>query len=543
MGPERRLGIFIYARIIVSFLFLASTILLSLQNPVEAQDQFQTGLIRLMAFSFIFSVVSHFAFKVERFRFFIIYLQTIWDLLFVTILLLFTGGINSPYSFLYLLSIMNAGVLLGRREALYTASLCAILYGAMVDFQYFGMLSVIGLSQADAVQLGAFHLFYTIFLNLIGFCLTAFITGYLFERTRETEDALRDKTVDYEELYRLNTTIVSNVESGLLTITPQGNIRVFNRYAETVTGRFQADVYDMPLIAVFPALSEVLEYPDTVFVREFEYEPPGGGRMILGCSSMPFTDMQGQPAGVIINFTDLTDLKRMEAALKRADRLAALGEISARMAHEIRNPLAAMSGSVQLLAEHGTIEESDRRLLAIVLREADRLNSLISDFLAYARPTPPHKERIELRPLCEDMCVLLASDSRFKQVNLVDLVPGHMIVRADVNQLRQVLLNLLHNAAEAMPGGGRVELEAHFQLSGADGFNKAPAAVITVTDSGGGIDGDTAAHLFEPFWTTKPDGSGLGLATTYRIIEAHGGTILAESPPEGGCRFTILLPI
>jgi two-component system sensor histidine kinase PilS (NtrC family) len=543
MGPERRLGIFIYARIIVSFLFLASTVLLSLQNPGEAQDQFQTGLIRLMAFSFIFSVVSHLALKIQRFRFFITYLQTIWDLLFVTVLLLFTGGISSPYSFLYLLSIMNAGVLLGRREALYTASLCAILYGAMVDFQYFGLLSVIGLSQADAVQLGAVHLFYTIFLNLIGFCLTAFITGYLYERARESEDALRDKTVDYEELYRLNTTIVSNVESGLLTITPQGNIRVFNRYAETVTGKSQAEVYDKPLVTVFPVLSEVLEYPDTVFIREFEYEPLGRERMILGCSTMPFTDIQGQPAGVIINLTDLTDLKRMEAALKKADRLAALGEISARMAHEIRNPLAAMCGSVQLLSEHGTIDDSDRRLLTIVQREADRLNSLITDFLAYARPASPHKERIELRPLCEDMLVLLASDSRFSGVSLVDLVPGHMIVRADVNQLQQVLLNLLHNAVEAMPDGGRIELEAHFQLSGADGFKKAPAAVITVTDSGTGIDAETAAHLFEPFWTTKPDGSGLGLATTYRIIEAHGGTILAESPPEGGCRFTIMLPI
>ncbi len=413
----------------------------------------------------------------------------------------------------------------------------------MVDFQYFGLLSAIGLSQADAVQLGASHLFYTIFLNLIGFCLAAFITGYLYERARESEVALRDKTVDYEELHRLNTTIVSNVESGLLTITPQGNIRVFNRYAETVTGWSQAEVYDRPLVTVFPALVEVLEYPDTVFDREFEYEPAGRERMIIGCSSLPFTDMQGHLAGVIINLTDMTDMKRMEAALKRADRLAALGEISARMAHEIRNPLAAMCGSVQLLAEHGTREESDRRLLAIVVREADRLNSLITDFLAYARPAPPHKERIELRALCEDMCVLLASDNRFKRVRFVDLVPGHMMVRADVNQLRQVLLNLLHNAAEAMPDGGRVELEAHFQLSGAGGFNKAPVAVIAVTNSGSGLDAETAAHLFEPFWTTKPDGSGLGLATTYRIIEAHGGTIMAESPPEGGCRFTIMLPI
>ncbi|HEX9079751.1 MAG TPA: ATP-binding protein, partial [Desulfuromonadaceae bacterium] len=478
-----------------------------------------------------------------KFQFFITYLQAIWDLLFVTVLLLFTGGITSPYSFLYLLSIMNAGVLLGRREALYTASLCAILYGAMLDFQYFGLLTPIGLSQADAQLLGASHLFYTIFLNLIGFCLTAVITGYLHERARETEDALRDKTVDYEELHRLSTTIVSNMESGLLTVTPQGTIRLFNRYAETLTGRSQAEIYDAPLATVFPALAGIVGGPDSVASTEFTYEPPGRERMILGCSVVPFSDTQGQPAGVIINFKDLTELKRMEEALKRADRLAALGELSARMAHEIRNPLASMSGSVQLLAQQGSIADGDRRLLSIVLREADRLNVLITEFLAYARPASPAKERVELRNLCSDMCTLLASDSRFARLNLVNLVPGHMNVRADINQLRQVLLNLLRNAAEAMTGSGRVEIAAHFQLSGADGFRKAPAAVITVTDSGSGIDAETAAHLFEPFWTTKQDGSGLGLAISYRIIEAHGGTITAESPPDGGCRFTIMLPI
>lgn len=543
MGPERRLRIFIYARIVVSFLFLASTVLLSIQDPAAAQDQLQAGLIKLMAFSFIFSVVSHFALKLRKFRYFITYLQTIWDLLFVTVLLLFTRGVLSPYSFLYLLSIMNAGVLLGRREALYTASLCGILYGAIVDFQYFGMLSAIGLNQADAQQLGASHIFYTIFLNLIAYFLTAFITGYLYERARESEDALRDKTVDYEELHRLSTTIVSNVESGLLTVTPLGRIRVFNRYAELVTGRYLADVYDTPLDRVFPEMTAILEELDTASSGEFVYEPRGKERMILGYSAVPFTDMQGEKAGVIVNFKDLTDLKRMEAALKKSDRLAALGELSARMAHEIRNPLAAMSGSVQLLAERSNIAESDRRLFTIVLREADRLNSLITDFLAYARPASPTKERIELRHLCDDMCMLLASDSRFSQVSISNLVPGHIVVRADLNQLRQVLINLLQNAAEAMPDGGRVELEANFRLNGADGFQKAPVAVITLTDTGCGITAETAAHLFEPFWTTKNDGSGLGLAITHRIIEAHGGAITAESSPDGGCRFTIILPI
>lgn len=543
MSHDRRLRIFIYARIVVTFLFLASTIVLNLQEPEAIDEHSNTGMVRLMAFSFLFSVISHFSQKIPRFRFFVTYLQTIWDLLFVTVLLLFTGGVTSPYSFLYLLSIMNAGVLLGRREALYTASLCGILYGAILDFQYFGLLAPIGLSQAPALQLGAKHLFYNIFLNLMGFCLTAVITGYLSGMAKQSEEALREKIVDYEELKQLSTTIVSNIESGLMTVTPEGNIRVFNRYAEVLTGKSQAEVYDVQLNTIFPAMVGILKNLYNTSNGEFSCVGPGKEMMVLGYSAVPFTDSKGEPAGVIINFKDLTSIKRMEKALKHSDRLAALGEISARMAHEIRNPLAAMSGSVQLLAEQGSIVDSDRRLLAIVVRESDRLNVLITDFLAYARPASPLKERIDLSVLTEDMRLLVASDGRFDGIGISNFVPSGMKVIADANQLRQVLINLFHNAADAMPQGGEIKIDAHFQLSGVEDTLPPPVAVITVVDTGTGIAPETVANLFEPFWTTKPEGTGLGLAIVYRIIEGHGGIIRVDSPPDGGCRFTIMLPV
>ncbi|KAA0895236.1 two-component system sensor histidine kinase NtrB [Oryzomonas rubra] len=543
MGLERKLRLFIYARIVVSFLFLASTVLLNYQDLTSAEGHLQSGLIRLMAFSFLFSLCCLLFLRLQRYHAFIAYLQTIWDLLFVTVLLLFTNGILSPYSFLYLLSIMSAGLLLGGRQALYAASLCSILYGSIVDLQYFGLLASIGLSRSDAQQLGASHIFYTIFFNLMGFYLTALITSFLSARARESEEALREKTVNYDELERLSTSIVSNLESGLLTITPAGRIRVFNRYAEMITGMTQADAYNTRLVDIFPALADIAGNMDSRMDGEFEYELPSDETMTLGYNAVSFCDSQGVSAGAIVNFKDLTSMKRMETALKRADRLAALGEISARMAHEIRNPLAAMSGSVQMLAEHGSVSEDDQRLLKIVLREAGRLNGLITDFLAYARPSSPCKERFELRPLVEDLIMLLSSDSHFSTVSFRNLVAAHILIQADINQLRQVLLNLFRNSAEAMPEGGVVGIESRFQLSGADGFNKTPAAVITVTDSGCGIDNTTAVHLFEPFWTTKAEGSGLGLAVTYRIIEAHGGTITVESPPEGGCCFTIMLPV
>jgi two-component system sensor histidine kinase PilS (NtrC family) len=543
MGPERRLRLFIYARIVVSFLFLASTVLLSYNEPASAQAMFRSGIVRLMAFSFAFSCISHFALRLRKFSFFTIYLQTIWDVFFVTILLLFTGGILSPYSFLYLLAIMNAGVLLGRREALYTASLCGILYGTIVDFQFFGLLESIGLSQADARQLGASHLFYTIFLNLMGFGLSAFITGYLAERARMSEVALRENIVNYEEISQLNTKIVSNIDTGLLTTNSQGKIRVFNPYAEYLTGMSQEDAYDKPISSLFPELSNCIESMTETTRGEFEYVTQDGLHMILGFSAAPFEENDIHSASVIINFRDITGIRRMEEALKRADRLAALGELSARMAHEIRNPLAAMSGSVQMLAERGSIGGNDGRLLQIVLRESDRLNKLITDFLSYARPPLPHKVVVDLKTLIEDIRLLLFADSRFDHIDIVNRVPPNVLIQADIHQISQVLINLLHNSADAMSESGTIVIESRFLLSGADGFRKSPAVRISVTDSGKGIDTETAKHIFEPFWTSKSNGTGLGLAIVYRIIEAHGGSIKITSPPSGGCCFTIMLPV
>ncbi len=531
MGSERRLRLFIYARIIVSFLFLATTLLLEFQNSSVGTERFQPGIIRLMAFSFVFSVSSLFFSNKQKYTQFLTNLQIIWDLLFVTVLVLFTGGILSSYSFLYLLSIMVAGMLLGRRQALYTASLCGILYGTILDFQYFGYLSFIGLSQEDAYQVGALRLFYMISFNLIAFGLTAFITGLLAERARLSEEALQRSSIDYFELAQLNSAIVAHSESGLLTTTVAGRIRVFNPYAEAIVGLSQSDAYDKQIETVFPQLSDFFNLS---VQREFEYLTADGTIVTLGYRVDPFNNSNGFLAGYIVNFRDITDIRRMEAALKKADRLAALGELSARMAHEIRNPLAALCGSVQLLSSAATLQEHDSRLLSIVTREAERLDALISEFLIYARPATPQLQRIRLQPYIDEEFLFLAQDHRFVSITLHNLVPDSVEVTVDSNQFHQVIVNLLQNAADAMPDGGEIRVECSCD----------PATIhIRITDSGFGLPEDGERHLFEPFWTTKPAGTGLGLAISYRIIEAHGGSLSAESPPGGGCTFIIALPV
>lgn len=532
-GSERRLRLFIYARIIVYFLFLASTLLLKYQDLFVETEHYQPGIIRLMALSFLFSLLSLLSLKRHKFTPFLTYLQVIWDLLFVTVLLLFTGGIQSPYSFLYLLSIMIAGMLLGRRQALYTASLCGILYGAILDFQYFGYLSFIGLSQEDAYQVGALKLLYTITFNLIAFGLTAFITGLLAERARLSEEALQRSSIDYAELAQLNSVIVAHSDSGLLTTTISGRIRVFNPYAEAITGLSHSDTYDKDILSIFPQLSDFYDLCSNSRKREFEYQASDATVISLGYRVAPFNDAKGMLAGYIMNFRDITNFRRMEVALKKADHLAALGELSARMAHEIRNPLAALSGSVQLLSITANIKEHDAKLLTIVSRETERLDALITEFLMYARPAPPQLKKIILYTYIQDELLFLLQDPRFAATTLQNLVPMDAAVTVDPNQLHQVLVNLLQNAADATSEGGEITIE---------GSVSPDVVSISITDNGTGMAKNTAKHLFEPFWTTKPTGTGLGLAISYRIIEAHGGTLSVELPPEGGSRFVITLP-
>ena len=533
MGSERRLRLFIYARILVSFLFLAATFILEFKNITVETERYQTGVIRLMAFSFVFSIISLVLLKKLRFTQLLTNIQVVWDVLFVTVLILFTGGILSPYSFLYLLSIMIAGMLLGRRQALYTASLCGILYGTILDFQYFGYLSFIGLSQEDAHQFGDLRLFYTIAFNLIAFGLTAFVTGLLAERARLSEEALQRSSIDYNELAQLNSAIVTHSESGLLTTTVTGRIRVFNPYAEAIVGLSQIDAYDKLIETVFPQLSGCINADNDATELEFEYCRGDGTVIILGYRVASFADSNGTLAGYIVSFRDVTNFRRLEAALKKADRLAALGELSARMAHEIRNPLAALCGSVQLLSSAKDLPECDSRLLAIVTREAERLELLMSEFLMYARPTSPQAERIALFDVIRDEFIFLGNDPRFAKVTLQNLVPASVEVTVDPNQFHQVIINLLQNASDALIDGGWIKIEC----------SESPeATIITVTDNGSGIAAESAQNLFEPFWTTKPAGSGLGLAISYRIIEAHGGSLSVESPSSGGCRFVITLP-
>jgi two-component system sensor histidine kinase PilS (NtrC family) len=544
MNEKKRLAWFILIRVAVVSLFLISTVILNAREPESAGAVELTGLYRLIIPTYLFSIASLIILKLSRvLQRALTYAQIIWDVLLVTLLLLLTGGINSPYSFLYMLSIINASVFLARREAFYTASLCGILYGAILDFQYYGKLTGIGLSQVLAQQYDARYILYTIFVNILAFYLTAFLTGYLAERVRKSESALKEKVIDYEELERLNSSVVSNIDSGLISINNDGRIRVFNHHAGELTGITQEAAYDRPLAEVIDGFASFDDKILTFCEGEIGYKTLKGDQMIFGFRSVPFPDKEGNRAGVIIHFKDLTQMKRMKEQLQKADRLAAIGELSARIAHEIKNPLASISGSVQLISLDDRIAGADKKLLEIIVRETERLNELINDFLAYARPSQPMKIPVHLRQLIVDMTVILAADPRFTNITIQNNCQERLTLAVDRDQIRQVFWNLLLNAAEAMPAGGTIKIDAVVGKDREAVNSQEGKAKIIITDNGTGMTMNNVKRVFEPFFTTKSGGTGLGLAIVYRIIESHGGTIFVESTVDVGTTFTICLPV
>jgi len=243
-------------------------------------------------------------------------------------------------------------------------------------------------------------------------------------------------------------------------------------------------------------------------------------------------------AGKIMLFTDLTEVKRLERRLRQADRLKAVGELAASIAHEIRNPLASIASSIEMLGESASLDAGEQRLLRIVLNESDRLNHIIEEFLAYARERVPSLAPRDLRAIVEDVVELFQNNAAAATGTTIEVrapeVPPR--VPADDEQLKQVFYNLLRNATDAMPDGGKIEIEI-------EPWTAEPATVcVRVHDTGCGISPEVLEHVFEPFYSTKRQGLGIGLALAEKIVRAQRGTIAVESRPGAGTTFTITLP-
>jgi two-component system sensor histidine kinase PilS (NtrC family) len=437
------------------------------------------------------------------------------DVAIATVLVFLTGGPESPFTFTYLLVVVGASILLGQWGALAAAAACSVSFLVLAAAVSSGTIRT-------PVPLGTLSVGRLAFLcasNVLAQFLTAVLTGFLARQLTTAGGRLSARERDLRELTRLQQQILSAMPSGLLTCDVEGRITYVNRAARQILG---LDAAGTPA-----SVEELIPGVRTLFTGKPRSEvtvTTPAGRRILG---LTVSALGVPPAPLLVVFQDLTDLRRAEQELRRADRMAELGALSAQLAHEIRNPLAAMRGSAQLLSPGA--DPDTERLVGILTREADRLGDLVSDFLAFARPPTPVLRPCDLDELVRQTIELLSSDPLASGVE-IEVERGGLRAEVDPDQMRQVLLNLLRNALAAAGKGGRVRTF----FSRVDGQVR-----IHVWDSGGSIATADLPRIFEPFFTKRTGGTGLGLSTVHSIVRAHGGQIEVSSSPGEGTEFVV----
>ena len=458
------------------------------------------------------------------------YVQIVGDVAFAAALVYLTGGADSLFTFLYLLAIVNGGILLARQGAWFAACCAFAVHIGLVLLLQFGVVD-----PADGVGLHRLRwveLYQAVFTHAAAFGLTAVVASYVAGQLERAGARAEVAEESLSKLGALHDAIVRSISSGILTTDEHNQITFLNRAGEDILGCGAADLRGKGIEVVFPVLRSALEGSGKRL--EGTWLRPDGASRVLGFSINPLIDEQGRRLGTAAVFQDLTPYRDLEARAARSERLATVGELSAGLAHELRNPLASMSGSIELLAATGSYSDEDRRLFAIVLREADRLNGLVTDFLGFARPAAPEPTDVALPELLSEVVQVFAADPRIARVHLESALAA-ATARIDPAQIKQVLWNLLLNAAQASVDGGRIVLRC-------GRGTRRGTAFVSVEDEGGGISAEVLPRIFDPFFTTKPQGTGLGLATVHRIVDAHGGQVEVTSRPGEGTRFTLVLP-
>lgn len=498
--------------------------------------------------SYILSLFYFFLLKLTKNIKITLYIQAICDVLMITGLVYATGGIISIYAVFYTLVIIYSVLFLERRGGLIIASACSICYGLLLDLEYYKILTPLYAIVSQDNPFTAGYVFSRIIIYILSFYLIAFLAIFVVEQEKKTRTLLQEKETAFDQLDLLHRSIIESVDTGILTINLRGQIKSFNRAAEEITGYSFAEVEDKNIVDLFPEYGDLLENIHTgghldsqqsrveMYIESHEKKP-----LTLGCSASFLNDGTGKRIGDILVFQDLTAIKKMELILEKNRRLAFIGEMAAGLAHEMRNPLASISGSIQVLHKSLPLNETDERLMHIILRGKDQLESFMRDFLLLSRPTPGMPEMIKITDIIEEILesIRYLPDWR-DDIQVIKSLQDHLpFIRANKTEIRQLIWNVLMNAIQSMPNGGRVTIETGKDTP--DIF-AGQFLEIKISDNGQGIMENDLGKIFEPFYTTREKGTGLGLAIVNRIVEGHAGKIKVDSRSGEGTTFTIWLP-
>ncbi len=465
-----------------------------------------------------------------------LYLQIGTDLILATVLVFHSRGIESPFVSFYLLIIIYCCLSLGRNGGMAGAALSTILYAGAITY------GRIGNETLNQTIIDPQQATFRIAAHALGFWAVAFLGTYLYKSLQAIESQLKEKIESLSQLQKLNEHIVRSIRSGLITTDLDGRIAVFNNAAEELTGRSARDVIDKSIEHVIGEdfwkriLGADLLKNEKAMRHEAWVSHPDGGKRFLGFSVSPLMDHGHQLLGYILSFQDLTEIIRLEEEVRLKDRMAAIGRMAAGIAHEIRNPLAAMQGSVEILRSHSTLPKVDERLLDILIRESDRLNKFVEDFLNFARPRKYTKHPIDLVPLLKDSVILLQNTPEIREKHSVVLSVEEPLVRiqGSADQLNQVFWNVAQNAIRAMPNGGVLKIGVRKDTEG--------WGLIEFEDNGIGMSREEQEQFLQPFHSEFKEGLGLGLSIIFQIMEDHQGKVFFESERGKGTKVSLGFP-
>jgi two-component system sensor histidine kinase PilS (NtrC family) len=544
-GRELKTSWFLPMRLAI-FLIVVGVLVVTGKTQAEIYTAFLVYSIftLLLLFALAFKLPG----KYFRLSQVIIMFQIISEIVAEAAVIRVTGDITSPFTILFMLTIVSAALAYQLVGTLFTATLASAAYGVVIWFSTgerlpenlnFDLLKSIYASNDD--------LFYKLFLYICIFYLVAFVAGYLSQKIKAKERELRAASESLARAKLETDEILKHLHSGLITIDHFGRIVYFNQAAEKITGFREYQIKGKNCLEVFaermPRFSEIL----LAVLKSSQHEQrceitmsDEKGEMIpIGVSTSVLEDEVRGVRGVIGIFQDLTDAKELEQKMRRADKLAAVGELSASIAHEIRNPLASISGSVEILKLELELEGENKRLMDLIIKEASRLSNILTDFLVYARVKRPAFNKVEANRLVSDVIEIGRNHPTFNsKINFnVDSDDTTVYVSGDEEQIKQILLNLIVNAMESFEGGkGQVEIriESASQLH--------PDQVyFAVYDDGKSMSSEIQEKIFTPFFSTKREGTGLGLAVVKRLVENMGGKIWVESSQHGGTIFKFTL--
>ncbi|TDI13331.1 MAG: PAS domain S-box protein [Acidobacteria bacterium] len=469
-------------------------------------------------------------------------LQIVGDVIITSGFVYITGGVLSAFSFLYILSIITASILLYRRGAMLVACLSWVFYAALVLLTFYGIVHTFPTPDTQAGMITEKQVSYALFAHLLAFLAVGFLSSTLSEKLLQAGVELQEQRKHLEALQALHKNIIESIASGIVTTDLDGKITFLNKAAEQITGHSYPLQLRRPIASFLDEPSDFLTGVSETLPgsRKYRFEKPyhsaDGRDLYLGITVSVLRERGGTPRGYTFIFQDLTEIKALEEELRLKDRMSVLGRMAAGVAHELRNPLAAMAGSVQILGQELELEGQQSELMQVILDESLRLERTIREFLQFARPRRFQPEKADLAQVLSESVVLLRNSEEFKHHHSIktDFEPQEVHYVFDVDQMKQIFWNLAKNSLKAMPEGGELTLRIT-QASG-----RGPE--ISFSDQGVGMDPSQVQRCFQPFETSFEDGTGLGLAIVYRNVQEHGGRLSVHSAPDKGSCFTIHLP-